>query len=114
MENKNFKMNNLKEIREKKNITQIKLSTEIGVSQEVISHYEIGQSKPNVENLIKLADYFHCSTDYLLGRTTNPITVPNLTTTDLDVSTIINTYSSLSDENKKLLLSYIDYLLNKN
>ena len=72
MDFKNFKMENLEKIREKKNITQTKLSVEIEVSQELISHYEIGKSKPNIENLIKLADYFNCSTDYLLERTDNP------------------------------------------
>ena len=41
MGNKDFKMHNLKEIREKKNITQTKLSVAIEVSQELISHYEL-------------------------------------------------------------------------
>lgn len=72
MENTNFKMNNLKKLREEKNMTQTRLSIEIEVSQEIISHYELGNSKPNVDNLIKIADFFHCSTDYLLNRTDNP------------------------------------------
>lgn len=112
MENKNFKMDNLKEIREKKNMTQTRLSIEVGVSQEVISHYEIGQSKPNVENLIKLADHFKCTTDYLLGRTNNPTPIEYLDKKDLELADIITKYTALSNESKKLLLSYIDYLLN--
>lgn len=43
MNSKNFKMENLKNIREKKNITQIKLSVDIEVSQELISQYEYGR-----------------------------------------------------------------------
>jgi len=48
MDSKKFKMDNLKKIREEKHITQVKLSTELEISQEVISHYEIGNSKPNI------------------------------------------------------------------
>ena len=56
-------MDNLKKLREKKKMTQTRLSVEIEVSQEIISHYEVGESKPNIDNLIKIADFFHCSTD---------------------------------------------------
>lgn len=80
MNSKNFKMENLKKIREKKNITQIKLSIDIEVSQELISQYELGKTKPTVENLLKLADYFNCSTDYLLQRTNTPNKIDTLNT----------------------------------
>lgn len=109
----NFRMNNLKEIREKKNITQIKLSTEIEVSQEIISHYEIGKSKPNIDNLNKLADYFNCSTDYLLGRTNNPAPIRNLSVNEKEIAFITMQYNSLSSENKKHLICFLDYLCNK-
>ena len=78
MENKNFKMDNLRKLREKKNMTQTRLSVEIEVSQEIISHYEIGESKPNIDNLLKIADFFHCSTDYLLNRTDNPAMIKDI------------------------------------
>ena len=94
MDFKNFKMENLKQIREKKNITQTKLSVELEVSQELISHYETGKSKPNIETLIRLADYFNCSTDYLLGRTNNPSTVKDLDTKDIEINNIIDKYNS--------------------
>lgn len=114
MNMKNFKMSNLKALREKKNITQIKLSTEIEVSQEVISHYEIGQSKPNIENLIKLADYFHCSTDYLLNRTNIPNVIENVNTNDIEISDIITKFNSLNSTNKNNFKSYLEYLCNNN
>ena len=41
---------------------------EIGVSSAAIANWKAG-SIPNGETLMKIADYFHCSTDYLLGRT---------------------------------------------
>ena len=50
----NFKMNNLKEIREKKNLTQVRVSIDVEVSQELISQYERGTSLPTIPNLINL------------------------------------------------------------
>ena len=67
-----YKLTNLKKLREKKKLSQIKLSTEIELSQEIISQYELGTTLPTVTNLIKLADYFNCSLEYLLGMTNNP------------------------------------------
>ena len=113
MDFKDFKMDNLRQIREKKNITQTKLSVDIEVSQELISHYETGKSKPNIETLIKLAEYFNCSTDYLIGRTNNPSTVKDLNTKDIKINNIIEKYNSLSAENKKQFSNYLDYLSNQ-
>ena len=107
---KNFKMNNLKKIRESKKITQIKLSVDLEVSQELISQYEIGKTIPTTPNLIQLADYFKCSTDYLLERTNNPTMYTNLSNNDLEIANIINIYCSLSDANKKHFISYLEYL----
>lgn len=109
----NFKMNNLKEIREKKNITQLKLGVEVDLTQEIISQYEIGQSKPNLENLIKLADYFHCSTDYLLNRTDNPLMNKSASKQDAELNEFIMKYQMLNREEQKHLQSYIDFLVSK-
>lgn len=110
MNSTNFKMENLKKIRENKNITQIKLSVDIEVSQELISQYELGKTKPTVENLIKLADYFNCSTDYLLQRTNTLIPIKLLDKKDLEIANIIEQYTSLSDEDKKHFISYLNHL----
>lgn len=110
MNRKNFKMNNLKKLREKKNLTQIRLSIDVEVSQELISQYELGKSKPNADTLIKLADYFNCSTDYLLERTNNPETNKNFSKQDAENNIILDKYNSLSNENKKHFNNYLDYL----
>lgn len=111
MDNRSFKMDNLRKLREKKKMTQTRLSVEIEVSQEIISHYEVGESKPNIDNLIKIADFFHCSTDYLLNRTNDP-TMPKNIGND-DTNNIIYKYNSLSDKDKQHLISFLDYLYNK-
>ena len=59
-------MENLRIIREKRNINQQKIAVELEISQESISKYENGNAFPSREILIKLADYLNCSIDYLL------------------------------------------------
>ena len=62
-------MERLKRLREGKNMTQVRLAIELGVSQETISGYEIGKAVPPADMLIKLANVLDTSVDYILGRT---------------------------------------------
>lgn len=62
----------LKELRKSKGISQLKLAMDINTSQNTISRYENGEREPGINELIKLADYFNVSVDYLLERTDNP------------------------------------------
>ena len=97
-------MMNLKKIREKRHITQIKLSTEVEVSQEAISAYESGKALPSVETLIKLANYLNTSTDYLLGLTDNDLKVNDIKSNDYDE--LISVYNRLDKDAKKDILIY--------
>ena len=62
----------LKEVRKAKGISQLKLALELNTSQNTISRYETGEREPGLVELIKIADYFDISVDYLLERTENP------------------------------------------
>jgi len=62
----------LKFLRTQKGISQLKLSMDLSVNQNTISRYENGQREADYETLIKIADYFDVSIDYLLERTDNP------------------------------------------
>ncbi len=62
----------LKEIRKAKGISQLKLAMDLHTNQNTISRYETGEREPGIDELIKLADYFNVSVDYLLGRTDCP------------------------------------------
>lgn len=62
----------LKEIRKSKGISQLKLALELNTNQNTISRYETGEREPGIAELIKIADYFDVSVDYLLERTDNP------------------------------------------
>lgn len=62
----------IKELRKRRNITQLKLAMDLHTTQNTISRYENGEREPNIDELVKLADYFDVSLDYLLERTDNP------------------------------------------
>ncbi|MCI5512615.1 MAG: helix-turn-helix domain-containing protein [Clostridia bacterium] len=62
----------LKELRKQKHISQIKLAMDLSVSQNTISRYEQGEREAGYDMLVKIADYFNVSVDYLLERTDNP------------------------------------------
>ena len=62
----------LKEIRKLKGISQLKLAMDLNTNQNTISRYETGEREPGINELIKIADYFNVSIDYLLERTNIP------------------------------------------
>lgn len=67
----------------------------LGISRASLEYYEKDKRKPDIEVLTKIADYYHVSADYLLGRT-------NAKTTDKDVQFVCE-YTGLSDESVAVL-----------
>ena len=61
----------LKKLRKERNISQLKLALDLNMNQNTISRYENMEREADYESLIKFADYFDVSLDYLLGRTDN-------------------------------------------
>ena len=59
------------ELRQDKGLTQKELGDILCVSSGTISNYENGVHLPDVDKVIALANYFHVTTDYLLGRTSS-------------------------------------------
>lgn len=66
----------LKDMREDKDLVQKQVADFLGINQRVYSNYETGKREIPVKHLIKLAELYNTSTDYLLGRTniTKPYT----------------------------------------
>lgn len=56
------------ELREKYNYSQTDVAKLLGVTSSLISAYEKLERNPSLEKLVGLADIYHTSTDYLLGR----------------------------------------------
>ena len=58
-----------KELRKEKGISQLKLASDLSTNQNTISRYESGERECDYATLIKIADYFNVSLDYLFERT---------------------------------------------
>ena len=61
----------LKDLRKSRNISQLKLAIDLNMNQNTISRYENMEREADYETLVRFADYFDVSLDYLLGRTDN-------------------------------------------
>ena len=61
----------LKAIREGLGLSQKKVAQETGLNVVTLSGYEVGRAEPNMAALVKLADFYGVSLDYIAGRTNN-------------------------------------------
>lgn len=69
MATKNIPYPHIRDLREDADLSQGDIAKILNCSQVAYSYYEIGRRDIPTEILIKLAKYYHCSTDYLLGLT---------------------------------------------
>ncbi len=58
----------LKELRKEKNLTQNEFAKILHIKQQSYARYELNTSEPSYEMLVKIANFFEVSTDYLLGK----------------------------------------------
>jgi len=63
--------NRIRNLRDSEDIQQVDFAKKIGVSNVVLSRYESGERKPDYETIVKIAEYFDVTTDYLLGKVDN-------------------------------------------
>ncbi|MBQ9782442.1 MAG: helix-turn-helix transcriptional regulator [Clostridia bacterium] len=96
----------LKELRSQKGQTQKEVAKILGISPQSLGYYENEINKPDPEMLIKLADYYNCSIDYLVGREDDlgivqaQIVSPTLTKEETE---LLLAYKTLSSKGKNLL-----------
>ena len=64
--------NNLKLLRKQKGYTQIAVQMKTGIEQALLSKFENEERVPPTETLVRLADFYNVSIDYILCRTDNP------------------------------------------
>lgn len=58
----------LKELRIDRKLKQSDIADDLGITDQAISNYELGKREPRIPDLILIADYFHVTIDYLVGR----------------------------------------------
>ena len=64
--------NRLRELRKSKRYTQIALQMQTGIEQSLLSKFESGERVPPTETLVRLAEFYNVSIDYILCRTDKP------------------------------------------
>ena len=89
-------LNNLRNLRIERGLSQEALGNLIGKTQQSIGKYESGETEPDIQTLIFFADYFQTSVDYILDRT------------DVRSPGMVNKELGFSNEEKRLLSSYND------
>jgi len=62
----------LKELRKEHKISQQKLAEHLDVARSTVAMWEVGPNQPDSDMLLRIADYFNVTVDYLLGRTDDP------------------------------------------
>ncbi|EGS9514975.1 helix-turn-helix transcriptional regulator [Listeria monocytogenes] len=95
--------NRLKQLRKNNNKTQEDISKILGISRGAYSHIENGRNEPDMETIVKLADIFEVSTDYLLGKSNNGLV--DIIAAHID--------SNATEEDMKKILEYIDFIQQK-
>lgn len=91
----------LKELRQRRNLRQEQVASLIGVDKSTISAYENNSRQPSFDILLRLANYFHVTTDYLLGQT-NIRTVNLSGLTEEEAEIIINLVMNMARKNELL------------
>ena len=99
-------MMRLKELREIRKMSQAELADILDVAQQTVASWERGKSSPNYELLQRIADYFHVSTDYILGREEKRLPFAALPV----VGNIIKMLAALSPQKQEQAASYIAFL----
>lgn len=103
-------LENLKALREETGTTQKQLADAVSVSQQSINKYENHNIEPDIATLIRIADFFHTSVDYLIGHSNNRdigATVYSAALTP-DELNLINNYKHLTPKEKQSICMIIE------
>ena len=98
--------NRIRELREARHMTQIRLSIELEVSQETVSAYESGKHFPSYKSLVKMSELFGVGIDYLMGRSQQPdARAPGLTAEEQRLLTLFRALDPLGRAKAEAYLS---------
>ena len=103
----------LRKLRKERGITTTELGVAVGCTNPTITNYELGYRQPDNEMLLKLADYFDVSVDYLLGREERKdlIKRPAYDITDQKLVDFMKLYEVMTEIQKAQVLGYVIGLL---
>lgn len=99
---------NLKNLRKKNNLTQLQMSKILNLGSTTYQSYEQEVSEPNIEVLIKIANFYNISVDELLGRETDML---NLKFLDDDQSLIIKAVLRMNKEQLSYTKRFVESMI---
>ncbi|MBE7035375.1 MAG: helix-turn-helix transcriptional regulator [Ruminococcaceae bacterium] len=110
----------LRTLRLERGQSQESLARELGISRSCLANYEAGKREPDNDMLVRIADFFHVMTDYLMDRTTSKTLEFTLQEMNdfaeikqfLDSRSLSLNLSGLSPEGRVAVLRYYDYVKN--
>lgn len=106
-----FRGDRLKALRNKRDLLQQDVADELGMTKATLSRFETGARQPDANMLVRLANYFNCSVDYLLGRIDDPdVTLEEYINKRSKEEDIIGLHFS-NDELKNLSKEKIDSII---
>ena len=96
----------LKDLRAENNLLQKDIAKIVNKSNVCVGDWERGRVEPSIEDLIKLADYFQVSVDYLLGRTDEFDTIQNEKKTEINTDEInlLKYYRGINEVQQRAIL----------
>lgn len=100
---------NLKKIRLEKGLTQEKVAKDLSIGRASYNRYELGLTDPSIENLIKIADYFHSTIDAVIGHEVQYLLDKSILNPECQKA--IDRITKLTEYQCKLINTYIDGIL---
>lgn len=101
-------MTRLRQCRENAHLSQKYVAVSLGLSAPSVANWERGKTNPSHENILKLADLYGVSVDYLLGRTDEPRNADEVTIEDVDYA-LSGEIRELSRDEKLDILDYVRF-----
>jgi len=96
----------------KPKLSQKELCKNLGLNRSTYARYETGDNEPDCKTLIKIADFFNVTVDYLLGRS-NEKWILNEEFNDENLESALRRALHLSNESKQQIIDFIDFLKGK-
>lgn len=105
----------LKQLRQKKGVSQAQLADALGVSQQSINKYENHSVEPDLRTLMAMADYFGTSVDYLIGHTNPARGIESVTPFHLNAEEagVVESWRQLTPKEKESLYLIMENYLRK-
>lgn len=100
----------IKDLREKKDLTQIELSKKLGISRSTIASWESNRRVPELGTAKILADFFDVSVDFLLGRVDSPTPTKPRELPQTVAPYLPEGFDELSPEARKEVMQFIEYV----